>query len=104
VRKIIVFDNFKELVQAGDDVGRIWKNYRNAEGNFHKQSIAVFQRYGASCPSAGCGRCGFTDCFFSEFIGITGIVRMATEEKSRVCSKNQRARQGFKKGAEGEFP
>ena len=68
VRIIFVFDSPPELFQAGDDVGRIWENYRNVEGNFHKQSIAVFQRYGASCPSAGCGRCEFANCFFSEFI------------------------------------
>ena len=54
--------------QAGEDVSRIWENYRNAEGNFHKQSIAVFQHSGAACPVIGCGRCNLADCFFCEFI------------------------------------
>ena len=68
VKTIPVFDNSQGLFQAGEDISRIWENYRNINGNFHKQSVAVFHRYGASCPSAGCGRCERPDCFFSEFI------------------------------------
>lgn len=68
VRKIPVFENSSGLFQAGEDIDRIWENYRNVDGNFHKQSIAVFQRYGVSCPSFGCGSCVIPDCFFSEFI------------------------------------
>ena len=47
-------------------VRKVIKNQN--EGSFHKQSVAVFQRFGASCPSVGCGRCDLADCFFSEFI------------------------------------
>jgi len=65
---ITVLETPQGLFQAGDDTGRIWEHYRNAEGSFHKQSVAVFQRFGASCPSVGCGRCDLADCFFSEFI------------------------------------
>jgi len=70
VRIIPVFENPSGLFQAGEDVGRIWENYRNVKGNFHKDSAAVFQRYGTPCPSTGCGHCEFDDCFFSEFIRI----------------------------------
>ena len=47
---------------------RFWENYRNVKGNFHKQSVPVFQYSGSTCSSVGCGRCDFPDCFFSEFI------------------------------------
>ena len=68
VRTIPVFENYPGLFQAGEDIGRIRENYRNVQDTFHKQSVTVFLRYGASCPSNGCGRCEHPDCFFSEFI------------------------------------
>jgi hypothetical protein len=68
VRPIQLSDNQSVLYQAGEDVGNIWEYYRSPKGNFSRQSIAVYHRYGASCPSNGCGRCELTDCFFYEFI------------------------------------
>jgi len=68
VRTIPVFENSPGFLQAGEDGGRIWENYRNVKGNFHKQSVAVVQPYGALCVSVGCGRSEFPDSFFSEFI------------------------------------
>jgi hypothetical protein len=68
VRTISVVNGSPVLFQAGDDVGRIWENYRNVSGNFNKQNTAIFRRFGASCPSNGCGRCEISECFYSEFI------------------------------------
>jgi hypothetical protein len=68
VRTIPVFENSPGLFQAGEDVDHIRENYRNVKGNFPKHNAAVFQRYGASCPTNGCGRCELPDCFLSEFI------------------------------------
>jgi len=68
VRTIPEFENSSGLFQAGQDVGRIWENYRNVKGNFHNQSVAVFQHYGALYPTIGCGRCELPDSFFDEFI------------------------------------
>jgi hypothetical protein len=68
VKEIIVFDKSPGLFQTGEDIRRIWGNYQIVQGNFHKQSIAVFQHYKTPCPSVGCGRCDFPDCFYSEFI------------------------------------
>jgi len=68
VRTIPFFEESHSLFQGGEDVSRIWENYRNVEGNFHKHSVAVFQHFGAACPANGCGRCNLAVCFFSEFI------------------------------------
>jgi hypothetical protein len=48
VRLIPVFVDSPLPYQAGEEVSRIWKNYRNVRGNFHKTSVAVFQRFGAA--------------------------------------------------------
>jgi hypothetical protein len=68
VRSILLSEKQPELYQAGEYIGDIWKYYRNPMGNFSNQSIAVYNRYGASCPSNGCSRCELSDCFFYEFI------------------------------------
>ena len=68
MRLIPVFENQPRLIQAGEDAGHILEYYRNPKGNFSLQSIAVYHRYGTSCPSNGCGRCEVPDCFFYEFI------------------------------------
>jgi len=68
VRIIPVFENFPGSFQTGEDAGRIWENYRNVKGNFHEQSVALVQRFGASGPSIVCGRSELPDCFFGEFI------------------------------------
>jgi hypothetical protein len=68
VRIITVFDNSAGLFQAGEDISRIWENYRNVKGNFHDQSVTVFQRWDLSCSPVGNGRSDFPDRFFSEFI------------------------------------
>jgi hypothetical protein len=56
------------LYQAGEEVCRIWENYRAIRGNLHKPGGTVFQRFGTMCPANGCGQCELDDCFFSEFI------------------------------------
>lgn len=68
VRIISVFDGSEVLLQAGDDISRIWENYRKAGNNFPGPDTAIFRRFGISCPSNGCGRCGDPECFFREFI------------------------------------
>jgi hypothetical protein len=68
VRIIPVFVDSPVPYQAGEDVSRIWENYRNVRSNFHKHGGAVFQRFGTACPVNGCGHCELNDCFFSEFI------------------------------------
>ena len=68
MKTILVIDNSLSLFQAGEDVGHIWENYQNTKGNFHKDSLAVFQRYGTSYPANGCGHCEHPDCFLKEFI------------------------------------
>lgn len=65
---IPVFEGSPGLFQAGKQVGSIWENYRNVKGNFHKQSAAIHHRYGALCPSVGCGHRGIPDSYFSDFI------------------------------------
>jgi hypothetical protein len=68
VRSIPLSENQHVPYQAGEGIGNIWEYYQNPKGNFSQQGIAVFHRYGTSCPSNGCGRCELPDCFFYEFI------------------------------------
>jgi hypothetical protein len=65
---IPVFEVSPGLFQGDKQVGAIWENYRNVKGNFHKQSAAISQRYGALCPSVGCSHRAIPDSYFSEFI------------------------------------
>jgi len=68
VKKIPVFDRSIGLFQAGEEIGSIWENYRDVNGNFNKETAEVFQRYGVSCPSTSCGSCEFPECFIGKFI------------------------------------
>jgi hypothetical protein len=62
MKTIHVFENSYELFQDGGDFGRGGENYRNVKGTFPKLSAAVFQNFGASCPSTGSGRDETLDC------------------------------------------
>jgi hypothetical protein len=68
VKIIPVFVDPLVPYQTGEEVTRIWENYRNVRGNFPKNGVAVFQRFGTSCPVNGCGNCELNDCYFYEFI------------------------------------
>jgi hypothetical protein len=65
---ISAFENSLGLVHADENIGRIWGNYPAMNGSFQGQTGAVFQRFGISCSTNGCGRCDLRECFFNEFI------------------------------------
>ena len=64
VKTIPAFEQSPGLIQAGEDINHIWRNYRGVKGNLPKQSDAVFQRSGIICPSHVHGRSEVQVCFF----------------------------------------
>jgi hypothetical protein len=84
VNNITVQKNSLGLLQTDKDIGRIWENYLNLKADFHQKSAEIFQGYGSSCPAVGCGRCELPIVFSMNLSGITGIVLMETDAKTRL--------------------
>ena len=57
---------------------------------FTNRVLPYFNAMGHHARQPGAAAVDSLIVFSVNSSGITGIVRMATEEKSRVCSKNQR--------------
>ncbi len=61
-------EDFPVQFQPGNNAGHILEYYQKINENFNMHTMAAIKRFGAVCPSNGCGSCDLPDCIFSDFI------------------------------------